>query len=195
MRNRDNLTQIVGGLAAGSTHEFELVRGGARMKLSVRIGVRDDKDEVAPPKNLWPGMAVAKLSDELRCGGEGRRGRGRPPRRRRDRSRDPGREGGSAGRRRDRLGERDVREKRHGLLPGAERHREAQRELRGEPGGQGDHDRAAALSPPSTHARITGTGRPPRGGLPALRDARCFARGGCVRQWLTKALWERSANG
>ncbi len=66
VRNRDYLTQIVGGLAAGSTHEFEVVRGGTRSKLSVKIGVRDDKDEVAPPKNLWPGMAVARLTDELR---------------------------------------------------------------------------------------------------------------------------------
>jgi serine protease Do len=66
VKSRDNLTLIVGGLVAGSTHEFELVRNGARTKLSVKIGVRDDKDEVAPPKNLWPGMVVAKLTDELR---------------------------------------------------------------------------------------------------------------------------------
>ena len=67
VKSRDQLTQIVGGLAAGSTHEFELVRAGARVKLPVKIGVRDDKDEVAPPKNLWPGMTVAKLTDELRA--------------------------------------------------------------------------------------------------------------------------------
>jgi Do/DeqQ family serine protease len=66
VKGRDNLTLTVGGLAAGSTHEFELVRNGTRMKLSVKIGVRDDKDEVAPAKNLWPGMIVAKLTDELR---------------------------------------------------------------------------------------------------------------------------------
>jgi serine protease Do len=66
VRSRDHLTQIVGALAAGSTHEFELVRYGERQKLSVKIGVRDDKDEVAPAKSLWPGMIVAKLSDELR---------------------------------------------------------------------------------------------------------------------------------
>jgi Do/DeqQ family serine protease len=66
VRSRDNLTQIVGALAAGSTHQFELIRYGERQKLSVKIGVRDDKDEVAPAKNLWPGMTVAKLTDELR---------------------------------------------------------------------------------------------------------------------------------
>jgi len=66
VRSRDHLTQIVGGLAAGSTHEFELLRYGERQKLTVKIGVRDDKDEVAPSKSLWPGMTVAKLTDELR---------------------------------------------------------------------------------------------------------------------------------
>jgi serine protease Do len=66
VRNRDHLTQIVGGLAAGSTHEFEVIRYGEQLKLSVKIGVRDDKDEVAPSKSLWPGMIVAKLTDELR---------------------------------------------------------------------------------------------------------------------------------
>jgi serine protease Do len=66
VKSRDNLTQIVGSLAAGSTHEFEVIRYGERQRLSVKIGVRDDKDEVAPAKNLWPGMTVAKLTDELR---------------------------------------------------------------------------------------------------------------------------------
>jgi serine protease Do len=66
VKSRDHLTQIVGGLAAGSTHEFEVIRYGERQRLSVKIGVRDDKDEVAPAKNLWPGMTVAKLTDELR---------------------------------------------------------------------------------------------------------------------------------
>jgi serine protease Do len=66
VKNRDNLTQIVGSLAAGSTHEFELIRYGERVSVSAKIGVRDEKDEVAPAKNLWPGMIVAKLTDELR---------------------------------------------------------------------------------------------------------------------------------
>jgi S1-C subfamily serine protease len=66
VKSRDNLTQIVGSLAAGSTHDFEVIRYGERQKLSVKIGVRDDKDEVAPAKNLWPGMTVARLTDELR---------------------------------------------------------------------------------------------------------------------------------
>jgi len=66
VRNRDHLTQIVGGLAAGSTHEFEVIRYGERQALTVKIGVRDDKDEVAPAKSLWPGMTVVKLTDEIR---------------------------------------------------------------------------------------------------------------------------------
>jgi serine protease Do len=66
VKNRDHLTQIVGGLAAGSTHDFEVIRYGERMKLTVKIGARDAKDEVAPAKSLWPGLVLAKLTDELR---------------------------------------------------------------------------------------------------------------------------------
>ena len=37
-----------------------------RMKLSVKIGQRDEKDEVAQYKNLWPGMTVVKITDGIR---------------------------------------------------------------------------------------------------------------------------------
>ncbi len=43
-----------------------MIRYGERVQLKARIGVRDAKDEVAQSKNLWPGMTVAKLTDELR---------------------------------------------------------------------------------------------------------------------------------
>jgi Do/DeqQ family serine protease len=66
VRNRDNLTQIVGGLAAGSTHEFGVIRYGEPLKVTAKIGVRDENDKVAPAKSLWPGMIVAKLTDDLR---------------------------------------------------------------------------------------------------------------------------------
>ena len=134
VRNRDHLTQIVGGLAAGSTHEFEVIRGGEPLKLSVKIGVRDDKDEVAPSKSLWPGMLVARLTDELRSAAKvaanvdgllvGA-------------VTDPDTPAAKAG---FQAGDvivsvnGKVREERDGLLPGAERHLEAERDLRGEPG-------------------------------------------------------------
>jgi serine protease Do len=66
IRNADHLTQVVGAMVAGKTYQFELVRYGERMKLSVKIGERDEKDEVAQYKNLWPGMTVVKITDDIR---------------------------------------------------------------------------------------------------------------------------------
>ncbi len=66
IRNADHLTQIVAAMVAGKTYQFELVRYGERMKLSVKIGERDDKDTVAQYKNLWPGMTVVNITDSIR---------------------------------------------------------------------------------------------------------------------------------
>jgi serine protease Do len=66
IRNADHLTQIVGAMVAGRTYAFELVRYGERQKLSVKVGARDDKDEVAQYKNLWPGMTVVKITADIR---------------------------------------------------------------------------------------------------------------------------------
>jgi Do/DeqQ family serine protease len=66
IQGSDNLTQVVGGLAAGKTYTFSLVRYGARMSLPVKIGLRDDQDKVAQDRNLWPGMTVIDLDDQVR---------------------------------------------------------------------------------------------------------------------------------
>jgi len=57
---------LVGAMVAGRTYQFELVRYGERQGFSVKIGERDDKDEVAQYKNLWPGMTVVKITDDIR---------------------------------------------------------------------------------------------------------------------------------
>jgi Do/DeqQ family serine protease len=66
IRNADHLTQIVGAMVAGRTYDLDIVRYGKRQKLSVKIGARDDKDEVAQYKNLWPGMTVVKITADIR---------------------------------------------------------------------------------------------------------------------------------
>jgi serine protease Do len=66
IRDSSHLTQIVGGMVAGRTYAFEIVRYGERQKISVKVGARDDKDEVAQYKNLWPGMTVVKITADIR---------------------------------------------------------------------------------------------------------------------------------
>lgn len=66
MRNADELTQAVGRLEAGREYTFSIIRYGQMMRLPVRVGVRDDKDQVAQDKNLWPGMTVVDITDDVR---------------------------------------------------------------------------------------------------------------------------------
>jgi len=66
IRDSGQLTQIIGGLRAGRAYQFSIVRSGQAQSMSVTIGVRDDQDKVAQPKNLWPGMSVLPITDELR---------------------------------------------------------------------------------------------------------------------------------
>ncbi len=64
--NAADLTKVVGSLAAGKTYTFSVVRYGEKAALPVKIGVRDDKDQVAQGKNLWPGMTVIDINDQVR---------------------------------------------------------------------------------------------------------------------------------
>ncbi len=64
--NSAQLTQAVGNLEAGKSFDFRLIRGGEKMKLSVTIGVRDENDKVAQYRNLWPGMTVLDITDQIR---------------------------------------------------------------------------------------------------------------------------------
>ena len=62
----DALTQAVGRLAAGRTYAFSLIRYGQAMTVAVKIGARDGADAVAQSRNLWPGMTVVPIDDQVR---------------------------------------------------------------------------------------------------------------------------------
>lgn len=67
IRDSDSLILAVGELPAGRDAEFDLVRLGEEMSLSVRITVRDDEQSIAEQnRNLWPGLTVFPLTDEVR---------------------------------------------------------------------------------------------------------------------------------
>jgi serine protease Do len=67
LRNADQLTQVVGNLPAGKDYELKLLRAGAARTLSIRLAIREEEKELAAQnKNLWPGLFVGVLSDELR---------------------------------------------------------------------------------------------------------------------------------
>lgn len=66
IKNRDDLILLVGNLLAGRSYDFEIVRYGERQKLSIRLGVRDEKSEASSYKNMWPGISVVRITDEIR---------------------------------------------------------------------------------------------------------------------------------
>jgi serine protease Do len=61
--DHNQLTQIVGGLIAGKSYDFELYRNGAKQTVSVTIAQRDPNDNVAQYKNLWPGIVAINITD------------------------------------------------------------------------------------------------------------------------------------
>jgi Do/DeqQ family serine protease len=64
--NADELTQVVGRLPAGRKYDFTVMRYGQKLTVPVSLGVRDDKDQVAQDKNLWPGMTVLDIDNQVR---------------------------------------------------------------------------------------------------------------------------------
>jgi len=62
----NQLTQVIGSLKVGRTAAVTIIRLGEQKSLSVTIGERDAKDEVAQGKNLWPGMTVVNINDQIR---------------------------------------------------------------------------------------------------------------------------------
>lgn len=66
IKNRDDLILVVGNLLAGKSYDFDVVRYGERQKLSIKLGVRDDKSEASSYKNMWPGVSVVRITEEIR---------------------------------------------------------------------------------------------------------------------------------
>jgi serine protease Do len=65
IKNADQLTQVVGSLLAGRTYQFSFIRYGEKMTVPVKIAVRT-QDVNTLSKNLWPGMTVLDINDQIR---------------------------------------------------------------------------------------------------------------------------------
>jgi Do/DeqQ family serine protease len=65
--NANKLTQVVGDLLADRPYDFELIRNGDRVKLTIRLAVRPDEgSDALSYKNLWPGLTVVHVNDQVR---------------------------------------------------------------------------------------------------------------------------------
>jgi S1-C subfamily serine protease len=62
-----DLTRTVGDLLPNETYEFELIRYGKKVTLPVSIGLRENDESIAASyMDLWPGVSIAPLNDEIK---------------------------------------------------------------------------------------------------------------------------------
>jgi serine protease Do len=66
VQNSDDLTQVVGGLLAGKTYQFTVIRNGGKVSFNVKLGIRNDSALASQYKNLWPGMTVLDITSDIR---------------------------------------------------------------------------------------------------------------------------------
>lgn len=59
------LTQIVGNMKTGEQADFSLIRYGEQKTVSVRLGSRPTEETLAKATNLWPGMSVITITEEI----------------------------------------------------------------------------------------------------------------------------------
>jgi len=67
VKDTNKLIQTVGDLLAGRSYDFDLVRGGEKMSLSVKLGVRPaDGSDALSTRTLWPGLTVVHINEQVR---------------------------------------------------------------------------------------------------------------------------------
>lgn len=66
IENSGDLQRAVGGLAPGEQSQFRLIRDGRSRTLTVTLAERAAEEEVAQATDLWPGMTVVPLDDDIR---------------------------------------------------------------------------------------------------------------------------------
>ena len=66
LQDADHLTHVVGNLPPGDVSRFEIIRGDSRITISTKIAIREEEKEItAQTKNLWPGMYVGKITEDI----------------------------------------------------------------------------------------------------------------------------------
>ncbi|HEC62581.1 MAG TPA: Do family serine endopeptidase, partial [bacterium] len=67
IEDADHLTHVVGNMPPGDPSSFEVIRDSNKLTFTTKIAIRqEDKEITAQSKNLWPGMYVGNITDEVR---------------------------------------------------------------------------------------------------------------------------------
>ena len=67
VRNTDQLTKVVGNLPPGNRYQVKVIRSGKVESFDIRLAIREeDKEIAAQSQNLWPGLYIASITEDLR---------------------------------------------------------------------------------------------------------------------------------
>jgi Do/DeqQ family serine protease len=67
VKDTDHLLRIIAEIPGGKSSDFKIIRMGDTMTLKVTLGIRPEEKKIAAQnKNLWPGMSVVPLTDEIK---------------------------------------------------------------------------------------------------------------------------------
>lgn len=63
----DHLLRIIAEIPGGKTSDFKIIRLGETMTLKVKLGIRPEEKKIAAQnKNLWPGMSIVPLTEDIK---------------------------------------------------------------------------------------------------------------------------------
>lgn len=62
----NHLTQIIGNLQPGTVKQISVIRYGELKEFSIKLDAREDEATVKGNTDLWPGLVINSLSDEIR---------------------------------------------------------------------------------------------------------------------------------
>lgn len=62
----NDVTLTVGGIAPGESTDFEVVRAGEAVNINVKIAARDEDRIKQGNADIWPGLSVMSITDQIR---------------------------------------------------------------------------------------------------------------------------------
>ena len=66
IENSNQLTNYIGNIDPGTTKRFTVLRYGREENLTIKLDARDTEQKIQENNNLWPGMIVNSLSQDIR---------------------------------------------------------------------------------------------------------------------------------
>ncbi|MBN2736850.1 MAG: Do family serine endopeptidase [Spirochaetales bacterium] len=66
IKNTNQLTRIIGNRPPGTQLNVNIIREGKEMSLKVTLEARREEEAINADRNVWPGLAVQPISDEVR---------------------------------------------------------------------------------------------------------------------------------